>query len=180
MLGLADFLKAVRGSAGIALRRAHPLAGPALLVALWVVSLGTFFWLSSDDSDSVDDASPRSVREQTGGATEDDGDGAQEAGDRSVPGAAEAEPDGVLDEPVATTLAPSPEPDRTVDGSASTPAPTSPPPPLRPSVNSSTPTRPTTTTTTAPSPTSPPTTAPPPENNGGLVGGLLDLLGLGG
>src|SRR6266540_3859927 len=57
MLGLLDLLKAVRGSAAMRLRRTHRMTGPALFVLLWVVALGSFFWLAGRDHSGSDDAS---------------------------------------------------------------------------------------------------------------------------
>ena len=82
MLGLVDFFKAVYGTVSLALKRVHPLAGPALVAVLWVVALGSLLWITNADGGRSDGAADRAERSgQTAPASSgDDGDGASSSG----------------------------------------------------------------------------------------------------
>jgi hypothetical protein len=171
MLGLLDLLKAVRGSATVALRRVHPLTGPALFAMLWVLALGSFFWMAGRDDSPDDEASPGvahtedSTTATTGVSHRGDGTPTAEEGSATTtslpPGAvpgqiSEAEPrmGQDADAPPTTTAADNQN---------------------RPSYSTTPATTSSTTSTTTPRGSSTTTTTAPP----GLLGSLLDALGLG-
>lgn len=187
MLGLLDFLRAVKGTLTLALRRVHPLVGAAAVAVLWVGALGAMFTLAREDpSSSPEEASSFTDHEGSADgsstATSDhdgNGDGDDDAGwsqtaestrtpmstggaggdDGTTPST--GEPGGDLGAPSGSTPSTRPR--------AGTPDPSW--------ATSST----TSTTTPPPGATTTTTTTPPSSGgNGGVLGGLLDLLGLGG
>jgi len=191
MLGLLDLLRAVKGTLTIALRRTHPLVGAAAVAVLWMGAIGAMFTLTRPDPSPspeqalshIDDERPAdrpstatSEREDEGGSDDDGTDWPQTAESTRTPAAA----DGGLDTPTSSTGA---EPGTEPDGELGAPRGTT--PSTRPRPGGPSPSWATSSTTTTTSPegaTSSTTTTAPPAGggNGGLLGGLLDLLGLGG
>src|SRR5688500_10160255 len=86
MLGLVDFLRAVRGTVGVALRRVHPLAGAMAMGLVWVVALGSLLWVTRDDEGDPPSSSEvaTSTQREGGGtrtADRDDGSGGADGSD---------------------------------------------------------------------------------------------------
>jgi hypothetical protein len=181
MLGLLDLLKAVRGSAAMRLRRTHRMTGPALFVLLWVLALGSFFWLAGRDHSGSDDESP-GVAEAAGSTSATTPPAGSRAQVDSDADAGEAVPPGLS--PTTTTAPTGGDPavgadpgSRIGDVAAATPT-TVAATPNRPSWTTST-SVPATTATTAPRSPATTTTTAAPADNGGILGDLLDALGLG-
>ena len=200
MLGLVDFVRAVYGTARLALRRIHPLAGPVVFGLVWVLALGSLLVVTrpDDGSSGSDDAAESTEREGDGTRSIDrddggsDGSGGSDGADGSGVGAdgiGEAEwTDGGDSSPDGSNAAGD---DDTADGSTLesaggsgrvTPPSSTGSPPSR--VEPEEPEEPgapgepgTTTSTTTPSTSGPTTsTTAPPAGGGGLLEVLLGVL----
>lgn len=181
MLGLLDLLRAVKGTLTLTLRRVHPVVGVVAIALLWTGALGAMFTLTRDapsrepqhaaassDYESSDDGSSTSTSDHEGnGNGDDDADWSQTAESTRTP----VSPDEADGTTPSTVSGPGGELGAPSGTTASTRPRTGTPDP-------SWATSSTTSTTSAPPGATTTTTAPP--GNGGVLGGLLDLLGLGG
>jgi hypothetical protein len=182
MLGLLDFLRAVKGTLTLAFRRVHPLAGAAVVAVVWMGALGAMYTMSTDDSSSLADSLAGADEGTTGddwrsSTTVGDDDWSSSSTSSEEPGAPRSVDGDDHDEAATTTDGTGPDGDLGAPGS-STPA--SPPRTSTPRPSWADPTTSTTTSTTEAPGASSTTTTTEPSSGGGILGGLADLLGLGG
>ena len=193
MLGLVDFVRAVRGTVRLTLRRIHPLAGAVTVAVVWLLALGSLLWVTREDASSSPSQDATSDTERSDNGT-DDRDGSSSPSGRDGPDGARWETSTRLESSIEGTDSddaddPAGGTDTEPDGSGGSvlDSPVEPGQLEPPSTGSSSPSwvepDPTTTSpTTTPStsgPTTSTTTEPPPGdsgNGGGLLGALLDLL----
>ena len=71
MLGLVDFIRAVCGTARLALRRLPPLAGLVVVAVVWLFALGSLLWVTRDDAASSPSTGAASDTERSGDGTHD-------------------------------------------------------------------------------------------------------------
>jgi hypothetical protein len=173
MLGLLDLLRAVKGTVTLAVRRIHPVVGGVMVAVLWMGALGGMFTLTRDDPAPAPapQAASHADHERVGtdGSTTTSNDDDEPGADWSQ--RSEWTP---ADGATTTTTAVIPAGDLAAPA-GSVPSTRPPTPRSDPSWRTTS----TTSTTTVPGAPSSTTTTTAPPSSGGLLGGLVDLLGLG-
>jgi hypothetical protein len=191
MLGLVELLRAVKGSATIAVRRVPRRVGLGLLVVAWAVALGAVYTFTADDGSR---GSPRSAEEASAHVGPDDvtsTEGTTRGGKGDAPGIPPSTTADGAAAPGSTTAttagrltgdlgSPPGRRRETSRSSGDTPPSWADHGDSPGSATTSPSTNPGTTppgsSTTTPT-TTPPGTTPPPGNDG-LLGGIFDLLGI--